>query len=186
MSDDFKIILPLLSGLLGALIGATAAIVAGVITQILQARYAARKKLDEIVAEKRVEACNQAYIRMKMVQSILGTRTSITERALIEALHYFSRDNEEWFLRSRLFLPGDFPDLWLAIRNEIINARNMERNSIGSAANLQQHLLNLVEKAIDEVYLVLGVHRIRPERYQRRKLSLRNRWRRWIARKSAL
>jgi hypothetical protein len=179
MSDDFKIILPLLSALLGSLIGAAAAIGGSFITQYLQARYTARKKLDEIVAEKQVMACTEAYISMKMVQSILGNSGSNQEQVLKDALCYFLGTHEEWFLRSRLFLPGNFPDLWFAVRNELLQAINMERKSAGSASVSQQQLWNLVGKSIEEIYHHLHLRSIRPEIYQQRKLGLRNRWLRW-------
>lgn len=186
--NDFKDVVPLLAAvvaatavILAAVVGATAGIMGNVITQRLQARYAARRKLDEIVAEKRVEACTDAYNLMKRVQSEFTL--PITETTLHAALKYFLPDNQEWLLRSRLFLPGNFPDLWFAIWNDIRKAIRMEQESTGSAAYLKQHFLDLIDEAIKEVYSVLGLKIIRPERYQRRKWSLRNRWRRWRASK---
>ena len=161
------------------ILGAVSALAGSVITQILQARYAGKKKLDEIVAEKQIAACTDAYIMMKRVQSVLATRNTITEAALREALDFFLLDKEEWLLRSRLFLSGKFPDLWFAIRNDITVAIKMEINATGSAAYLKKHLLDLVDEAINKLYLTLGLERIKPEIYQRCKHSLRNKYRRW-------
>jgi hypothetical protein len=118
---------------------------------------------------------------MKRVQSVLAVTPLATETELHGALNYFLLENEEWLLRSRLFLPGNFPDLWFAIRNDIAESINMERHSKGSAAYLKKHLLDLVNESIEEIYIVLELKTIRPESYQRRKRNLRNRWRRWRA-----
>ncbi len=59
------------------ILGAVSALAGSVITQILQARYAGKKKSDEIVAEKQIAACTDAYIMMKRVQSMLSTWTHI-------------------------------------------------------------------------------------------------------------
>jgi hypothetical protein len=142
-------------------------------------RWIKRSSLDEIVAEKQIAACTDAYIMMKRVQSVLATSQTITEATLREALDFFLLEKEEWLLRSRLFLPGQFPDLWFAIRNDITVAIKMETNATGSAICLKKHLLDLVDEAIDKLYLVLGLERIEPEFYQRRKYSLRNRYRQW-------
>ena len=165
------------------ILGAASAIAGGVITQILQAHYAGKKKLDELVAEKQIAVCTDAYVIMKRVHSVLATSETITEVNLQGSLSFFLTDKEEWLLRSRLFLPGEFPDLWFAIRNDIISAIEMEKNTTGSAAYLKTHLLDLVDNAIDELYSVLGLARIKPEIYQQRKYGLRNRYRRWKARK---
>jgi hypothetical protein len=175
MDDFLKIVL-----------GAVFAIAGSVITQIIQANHARKKKLDEIVAEKKISACTDAYIMMKRVESVLATRNTITKDILHEALDFFLLDKEEWLLRSRLFLPGKFPSLWFAIRNDIAEAIRMETNETGSAAYLKKHFQDLVGEAIDALYLVLGLERIRPENYQRRKYSLRNKYRRWKERRQKL
>jgi len=168
MDEYFKVIL-----------GAVTALAGGVITQILQARYAGKKKLDELVVEKKIAACEEAYIIMKRVQSALVAGDTITKENLQAALCFFLTDKEEWLLRSRLFLPGKFPDLWFAIRNDISEAIKMESSATGSAAYLKQHLLELVDEAVDTLYFVLGLERIKPDIYQRRKHNLRNKFRRW-------
>jgi len=44
-------------------------------------------------------------------------------------------------------------------------------------------LLDLVDEAINKLYLTLGLERIKPEIYQWRKHSLRNKYRRWRERR---
>ncbi|MDD5565898.1 MAG: hypothetical protein PHG31_03265 [Candidatus Omnitrophica bacterium] len=113
-----------------------------------QAKNARRIRMDEIIAEKKIQANNEAYIRIKMIEGMLI-------QAGLEEVKEKIYEYDEWFLNTRLFLPGKFPDKWLSIKSNLINAIGLKKGSPDSAAELKRldnFLVQLKDEAIEEIY----------------------------------
>jgi hypothetical protein len=98
--------------MLDTIIGGLLAIAGGVLAQLLTARMVRKTRMDELVAERKVDANAEAYSRAKQIQ---GMWTQASEEATRAAV----LSHEEWFFKTRLFLPGKFPELWMQARNDI-------------------------------------------------------------------
>lgn len=142
---------PMLQVIAGGLI----AILGGIIGMWLQARNTRRIKMDEIIAEKKVNTNAEAYRYMKIIESML--QQSSHEETLKKILEY-----EDWFFNVRLFLPGKFPDKWLSIRNGLSKAARLQGQpeKADELTKLERELLDLANKAILEIYKEMNLPRI--------------------------
>ncbi|MFQ6089017.1 MAG: hypothetical protein ACE5K0_08985 [Candidatus Methanofastidiosia archaeon] len=126
-------------------------------------------KKDEIIAGKKVKANQEAYVRIKKVESLI-----VAKFVLTEASNYIDKQ-EKWLFNNRLFLPGRFPDKWLLIRNNIFvyklliselkkldALREIDRKKIllQKSNELKKKLSTLVKEAIDEIYKDTGHERL--------------------------
>jgi hypothetical protein len=160
LSDFLKEVLPILHILLGGLL----AILGGMIGKRLEAKYARKIRMDQIIAERTVDASAQAYAYMKDIEGrlIQDTLENIYTRVL---------KREGWLITSRLYLPGKFPDKWFAIRNRLAKAIRRERQlsttgtqkTVDELQHLEKELKRLVEDAILEIYKEMKLPRIKPE-----------------------
>lgn len=142
--------------MLQVIVGGLIAILGGIIGMWFQAKNARRIKMDEIIAEKKVEVNAEAYKRMKVISSML-VQTS-TEETLKKILN-----EEEWFFNVRLFLPGKFPDKWLSIRNGLSKAQRLQGipEKTDELSELEGELPKLAEEAILEIYKEMNLPRIK-------------------------
>lgn len=130
------------------LLGGFLAIVGGWGATWYQARTARRTRMEELTAERKISANGEAYAYMKEIQSAL-IQMEIKDVVALMA------QREEWFLQTRLFLPGTFPAIWLELRGIIRSLTRREKSSSTSPEDLERldkKAENLVVQAIDEIY----------------------------------
>lgn len=142
---------------LGILLGGILAISGGVLTIWFQARSARKIKIDEIVAEKKITANAEAFAYVKKIQSMLIQFSS--KDVLKEILSL-----EEWWLKSRLFLPGKFINKWLGLREGASKLARLEASaSINpeEAVELQKELDRLANEALKEIYNDMNLEEIK-------------------------
>ncbi len=150
------------------LIGGLLAISGGMISLWFQAKNARRIRMDEIVAEKKIQADNEAYIRIKTIEAML------IQSDLEEVKNKFY-EYDEWFFNIRLFLPGKFPGKWLSIKNNLIKAIGLKRELPDSATELEElenYLSKLKDEAIDEIYKEMKLRDMQIEESQKVKTRL--------------
>ena len=140
------------------IVGGLLAILGGFVATWLQVRHSRRIKISEVVAEKTVTANAEAYAFVKQVSSALKSDTG---RALD-----FMLEKENWFFANRLFLPGKFPDKWLTLRNGLIRAQELRRDTkanYGEIGQLKSKLHATAEAAILEIYSEMDLRPIEVE-----------------------
>jgi hypothetical protein len=139
--------------MLNIILGGILAILGGIIGTWLQSKYARKIRMNQIIAEKRVTANEEAYVRMKIIESILH------QGDLKIALAKIAKD-QEWLIRSRLYLPGRFPDMWFEIRNTLDSALELERKlsisdkekAFNEIQKVKKRLQQLSHDSIIEIY----------------------------------
>lgn len=140
MEDILKIFLGGLLTIIGILIGGFLAILGSFIAIWYQAKKARKIRMDEIIAEKKVTANAEAYANMKVIASLLAQSTFQD----VKKVFY---NNETWLFNNRLFLPGRFPDRWLAIRNTVSDNINLEKQLPEKASELTSLKKALIKTA---------------------------------------
>jgi hypothetical protein len=106
--------------MLEIIVGGALAISGGIIGTWLQARFSRRAKMGEILAEKRVNACEEAFKRMLDIRaSMWGDRI---ENAAIKF-----EENANWFVENRLFLSGKFSGAVSGLRLSLSKAARLAR-----------------------------------------------------------
>lgn len=138
------------------LLGAVVAAGGGFAAIWIQAKLTRRIRMDERIAERKVEVNAQAYYKIKIIDSMLVQAT--TE----DVLKQIQKD-EQWFFENRLFLPGKFPDKWLSIRAGLQRAILLQHNlpiTANELTRLDTDLRNLAEEAIQEIYREMGLSRL--------------------------
>jgi hypothetical protein len=121
-----------------------------------QAKNARRHKMEELMAERKINADAKAYSWAKRVEA------GLIQLDIKDVLNIILK-SEGWFFSNRLFLPGDFPAKWLELRNIISKIERRERNNIGTPEELNtlhERASELVESAIQKVYTDLNLSRI--------------------------
>jgi len=158
LTDFLKQVQPMLNILLGGIL----AILGGIAGAWLQAKYARRTRMDQIIAERAVDANSEAYAHMKDIEAKLVQDTlQNTYRTILK--------QQEWLIKSRLYLPGRFPDKWFAIRNKLTKAVRLQQKlaktttqqTADKLTQLEGELKDLVEEAILEIYKEMKLSRIK-------------------------
>ncbi len=158
LSDFLKKVQPMLNILLGGIL----AILGGIVGAWLQAKYARRTRMDQIIAERAVDANSEAYAHMKDIEAKLIQETlQNTYKTILK--------HQEWLIRSRLYLPGRFPDKWFTIRNKLGKAVRLEQQlakpiaqqTADELTQLEEQLKHLVDEAILEIYKEMKLSRIK-------------------------
>lgn len=150
------------------MLGGLLATLGGMIGLWFQAKNARRIRMDEIIAEKKIQANNEAYIRIKTIEGMLT-------QAELEDVKKKLYEYDEWYFNTRLFLPGKFPDKWLSIKNNLIKAIGLKRNLPDSATELtklEAYLDKLKDEAIDEIYKEMKLSNIQIEDSKSTKMRL--------------
>lgn len=139
------------------LVGALLAIIGGIAGQLFQARLVRRIRMDERIAERKIEANAAAYRHMKEIAS------SLTQKTDEEVLEYMTI-HEGWLFDNRLFLPGKFADKWLAIRNGLYQCRIERSNGRPDRlTSMQSRIGEIAEEALDEIYADMKMKKLSPE-----------------------
>lgn len=150
------------------IIGGILATFGGMIGIWFQAKNARKIRMDEIIAEKKIQANNEAYIRIKMIEAMLI-------QADLDDVKSKFYEYDEWFFNTRLFLPGKFPDKWLSIKNNLIKAIGLKRSLPDSATELtklEDYLDKLKDEAIDEIYKEMELPDMQIEEAEKKKTRL--------------
>lgn len=113
-----------------------------------QSRNARKRRMDELMADRKIEANAQAYSNTKEIQShILQSNTDTTCKII--------SNQEKWFFENRLFLPGQFPEKWISLRNDLSKMRQWEKvpsKTSEELAALSKRINSTVEEAVYEIY----------------------------------
>ena len=150
------------------IIGGILATLGGMVGIWFQAKTARRIRMDEIIAEKKIQADNEAYIRIKTIEAML-IQSDLEE---VKGKFY---EYDEWFFNTRLFLPGKFPDKWLSIKSNLIKAIGLKRklpNSTKELTELETYLSELKDEAIDEIYKEMKLSDMQIEESKKEKTRL--------------
>ena len=134
-------------------LGGLLAILGGLGAVWFQFRNARKRRMDELMADRKIEANAQAYSIIKEIQSHLLQSDAETTNSVIMS-------KEAWLFDNRLFLPGRFPDLWLSIRNDFRKLCQWEKSSSKTPeelTELSKRIDSNVEKAIHEIYNDMGI-----------------------------
>ena len=147
--------------MLKILLGGLLAILGGLIATWYQVKKMRKIRMEEVIAEKKVDANNEAYIRIKNIVLQLAQST-------LQDVQRIFKENETWFFSNRLFLPGKFPNKWITIRNKVHEAIRLEKQpeKANELALLKKALINTANKAIDEIYKEMELERIEVEEIQ--------------------
>ena len=130
------------------LLGGLLAILGGWGSTYFQLRYARKNKMEEVVAERKIEVNSQAYSIIKEIQGafIQGT---------LEDTNKLLFTHEQWFFDNRLFLPGQFPSLWLSIKvnvSKLARREKMNNNDTLETENIHKSVQDDIKKAISEIH----------------------------------
>lgn len=110
------------------------------------------KRMQELIAEKRVPACNKA---LQIVSSLRGLLIQDT----IEGSLAFMREHGEWFEKNTAFLPYEFSDRWVSMKLNLRKAEMMSNaqenmqdgtkriGMIGEIVNIQTFTDELAKEA---------------------------------------
>ncbi len=118
-----------------------------------QFRATTKRRMNELLADRKIEANAQAYSIVKEIQGHLV-------QSDMETTHQRILDKEEWFFSNRLFLPGQFPEKWLSIRNDVGTLKFWEKASSKTPeemATLSRQIDSTVTDAVLEIYSDMGL-----------------------------
>lgn len=154
-TSQWPTLLPVLVGggltLLGGILGA-------LITAALQAKYARLIRKRQLAGERQVDAERIAYARMKEIEGLLlRASTTTTYRYLLK--------HEGWLWENRLYLPGNFAQMWLELRQNLRAQLDHEEEKTRQSKKykeLRQQADDLVKWAIGEIYKETGHRRLGP------------------------
>ena len=123
-----------------------------------QSRNARKRRMDELMADRKIVANAQAYSNTKEIQShLLQSDSETTYKAIMS--------KEEWFFENRLFLPGQFPDKWISLRNDFLKLRrweNVPSKTPEELTVLSTRIDSTAEEAIYEIYNDMDLKPIKP------------------------
>jgi hypothetical protein len=138
------------------LLGGVLAILGGWGAAWYAARKARENRMNEIVAERKVSANAEAYSHVKEIQSLfLQSSPEDTLKCIM--------DREAWFFSTRLFLPGEFPAKWLAVRNDLhkyVRWQLDQSKTVEEKTKLDEKISGALAEAIDEIYKDMKLNRI--------------------------
>jgi hypothetical protein len=106
--------------MLEIIVGGALAISGGIIGTWLQARFSRRAKMSEILAERRINADEEAFKR------ILNIGGHILSGGPIEGAEEFEK-HANWFLENRLFLSGKLIGILMSLRLSLSKAARLAK-----------------------------------------------------------
>lgn len=136
--------------LLPVVIGGLLAIAGGVAGAVVRAHYAQHTRLQEEIAARKIVTCQEAYAKIKQLESLHGQAHD--GHAFKSLMGY-----EGWFWEHRLYLPGEFAQLWIELKatlRTLLRRQNYGEKEDNEIEVLEAHATELIEKAIQEVYKV--------------------------------
>lgn len=143
---------------LGPCLGGGLAILGGFAGTWFQTKLTRRRRMEELIAERKVAIYAEAYSRVKRVQTLLSSSS-------LQKVDDYILSCETWFWESRLFLPRQFPDKWLSVRNGVAQATGLEHQpdnkSVQQLASLRRNLADLTAEVGEEIYREMGLKEIK-------------------------
>ena len=148
--------------LIGVFVGALLATLGGFLAIWYQTKKARQVRREEIMAEKHIEANTEAFNRITDLKSVMLQSTPQ------QVLDWLSR-NEKWFCDSRLFLPGNFVEKWLAVTKYCQRIVKLETKLaqitdelrkggiIEEMGECESYCRDLTDKAIDTIYSEMNI-----------------------------
>lgn len=107
--------------MLQVIIGGLLAILGGFVATYYQAKKARKIRMDEIIAEKKIQASAEAFTKFTELK---GVTTRGTTKAAVQAME----SQKEWLFNNRLFLPGEFYSKWFSLRKVLHNIECVEED----------------------------------------------------------
>lgn len=136
------------------LVGGLCAALGGVLSTWYKAKKTCKIRMDEIIAEKKVEACEKALLLMGQLRPLLI-------EGIPEDWLRFVFKQEEWFWNNRAYLPKEFSNNWLTIKLELRKAIRMEKaiykqtvtdeNKADDLVDLESHIRQLAKEAEERI-----------------------------------
>jgi len=148
--------------LIGMLIGALLVTAGGFLAIWYQAKNVRRVRREEIMAQKQIQANAQAFNHITDLTSVMGQNTP-------EQVLNWIGQNQKWFLDTRLFLPRNFAEKWLAIgkycqRLVRLNTKLKEMTDemrkggiIDEMRECESYCTSLADEALDEIYRDMNI-----------------------------
>ena len=140
-------------------------IMGGLFGAWIQAKFARKIRMQEIIAEKKLQVYAEAYAKVKHIISVIAQSSS-----LVPAKELFQK-NEEWFWKNRIYFPGEFPDYWLTGRNHVdVHVVTEQLTQRGESTEeqrkeyvrIKQQLPKELGKATEIIYKELNLKEIKP------------------------
>ncbi len=141
------------------LLGGALSMAGGAFATWIQTKFARRTRQQELIAEKRIEACEQAYPRIKEIESMLD---QCTKEDVRRKMHEY----EQWFFDHRLFLPERFANKWLGIRYGLDRSPLLEEKIPETAdrlTNLWKSVREMADEAVREIEREIGIDHLAAE-----------------------
>jgi len=135
------IVIGAIIGAVGIIIGTIISISGNVLSQFIESKLRRRNKLNELIAERQLDACVWIYPLFKKIEAYLTTSEANPN---FEKAKRIVLDNEDEFWGKRLLFPGRVHDAWINCKNAVLNQDKDE-------ATKQAH------KGYEEVYDSLKV-----------------------------
>ena len=107
--------------MLQVIIGGLLAIAGGFVATYYQAKKARRIRMDEIMAEKKIQANAEAFTKFTELK---GATMVGTTKAAVGAIE----SQMEWLFKNRLFLPGEFYSKWFSLRMVLHNIQSVKED----------------------------------------------------------
>ena len=140
----------------GVLLGGLLAILGGLIATWIQLKNVRKVRMEELIAERKVQANAEAYGHLKRIEGSFIAQSHEDTIALVMSL-------EEWFFANRLFLPRLFPEYWLSMRGDLHRRIRWEEDSSKSPGELSavENAIQLaMTGAIYEIYKDMDLKQI--------------------------
>lgn len=106
--------------MLEIIVGGALAVSGGILGTWLQARFSRRAKMGEILAERRVNASEEAFKRIIYIRACMWGDTIANAAIKFE-------ENASWFLENRLFLSGKFSGAVSGLRLSLSKAARLAK-----------------------------------------------------------
>ena len=107
--------------MLQVIIGGLLAILGGFVATYYQAKKARKIRMDEIIAEKKIQASAEAFTKFTELKGVTMLGTT---KAAVQAME----GQKEWLFNNRLFLPGQFYSKWFSLRKVLHNIQSVEED----------------------------------------------------------
>ncbi len=135
------------------LLGGLLAILGGWGSTYFQLRYARKNKMEESIAERKIAVNAQAYSIIKEIQGAFI-------QASLQDTNNLIFSHEQWFFDNRLFLPGNFPSLWISIKgnvNKLARREEMKYKDTSELETIHKSVKADIKKAISEIHNDMGI-----------------------------
>ena len=121
-----------------------------------QSRTTLESRMERLLADRKIEANAEAYSVVKEIQRhFFQSDTQTTHQHIL--------DKEDWFYKNRLFLPGQFPEKWFSMRDDVRKLGFWEESSSRTReekADLLTKIDSTIKDAILEIYNDMGLEPI--------------------------